>query len=715
MTTFKKVDFDPFGAAEPVSGPQDFARLYAPAIQRASARLGVSPEVLTAQFGLETGWGKHVIPGTNNLGNIKDFSGGGVAATDSMTGSRDRYRQYSDSGKFADDFSTLIEKRYPAAIGAGNDAAKFATALKAGGYAEDPNYVKKIVSAHSMVTPSQRFKRVDYDPFAEDFSDVKSAVETKQKPSFGQKFAQEVRQSMPVQAARGLLRGAKDVIDTGAELAASGFDKLAGTNEASRVRAMNEDGKREFSQGGAVGDSIDSMLSRGASSVGRIGGNVAGALPLISAAGAGVGAAGLPTLGRAITSGGFSTGGPAVTGALNVAKDLGVRTLGGGTAGMLSAGAVNPEDAKTGAFIGALLPGAVKAAGALGAGARGLLTHGLGSTTGTSSETVKAAFDAGRNADKSFLDNMRGQVPFDDVVDAAKKGLQKMRADRGSAYRSGMVDIKNDKTILDMTPITKTTSEMLKSATFKGKAINEKSYETMREIADKVDDWARAPKADFHTPEGLDALKQAIGDIRDSTQFGTPARRAADNVYNAIKDQIKAQAPTYEKVMRDYAGSSKTLSEVEKALSLGEKSSNDTAIRKLQSLMRNNAQSNYGNRLKLSDILESQGGQNLRPAIAGQAMNSFLPRGMVGAMEKIAIPGAAMFANPSALALAPLTSPRLIGEAAYGAGLLANKAGKALASTPIGALSGVNNGALGAEGLLSNSLLRNALIQAGAN
>lgn len=131
--------------------PEEFARLYGPAAARAGEALGVAPAVLLGQFGLETGWGKSVVPGTNNLGNIKDFSGSGVAATDNMTGSRDRYRQYESPEAFFDDYVSLIQRKYPAAVGAGDDAEKFGRALKFGGYAEDPAYVPKVASAAGMV------------------------------------------------------------------------------------------------------------------------------------------------------------------------------------------------------------------------------------------------------------------------------------------------------------------------------------------------------------------------------------------------------------------------------------------------------------------------------------------------------------------------------------------------------------------------------------
>jgi hypothetical protein len=53
--------------------------------------------------------------------------------------------------------------------------------------------------------------------------------------------------------------------------------------------------------------------------------------------------------------------------------------------------------------------------------------------------------------------------------------------------------------------------------------------------------------AEFHTPEGIDPLKQKIGDIRDATQYGTPERVAANGIYNAVRQTIVDQAPEYAK------------------------------------------------------------------------------------------------------------------------------------------------------------------------
>lgn len=144
----KPVPLKPVGKAP--DNVSRFAHSVRPAAERVAQQLRVPVEAVIGQWGLETGWGRSIIPGTNNLGNIKDFSGKGVAATDNMTGSRDKYRAYGSVDEFAGDFSNLIGKgRYRAVPGSQNAAAYFG-ALKAAGYAEDPGYVGKGVKAAQM-------------------------------------------------------------------------------------------------------------------------------------------------------------------------------------------------------------------------------------------------------------------------------------------------------------------------------------------------------------------------------------------------------------------------------------------------------------------------------------------------------------------------------------------------------------------------------------
>ena len=135
---------------------QEFATKYRNAAVIAGQELGVDPGLIISQWGLETGWGKSIIPGTNNLGNIKDFSGKGVKAYDKAEKSNDRYRQYDSPEAFAKDYASLIKRKYPEAVGTGGDAKKFVAGLgagKPGGYATDKNYPSKFLNTVSSFLP----------------------------------------------------------------------------------------------------------------------------------------------------------------------------------------------------------------------------------------------------------------------------------------------------------------------------------------------------------------------------------------------------------------------------------------------------------------------------------------------------------------------------------------------------------------------------------
>jgi flagellum-specific peptidoglycan hydrolase FlgJ len=124
----------------------DFVKRYGHAAQIAGKALGVDPKVLLGQWALETGWGKSVIPGTNNLGNMKSSDGTGVEARDNQTGTLDRYQAFNSPEEFARAYAAYVKRKYPGAAGAGANSSKYFAALKAGGYASDPDYVSKAVS-----------------------------------------------------------------------------------------------------------------------------------------------------------------------------------------------------------------------------------------------------------------------------------------------------------------------------------------------------------------------------------------------------------------------------------------------------------------------------------------------------------------------------------------------------------------------------------------
>ena len=115
-------------------------------------------------------------------------------------------------------------------------------------------------------------------------------------------------------------------------------------------------------------------------------------------------------------------------------------------------------------------------------------------------------------------------------------------------------------------------------------------------------------------------------------------------------------------VLGDYGTGARASKELQQAFSLNGKASDDTVLRKLTSVMRNNVNTNYGARERVKDTSLAPYAPDLVPSIAGQTLNSWTPRGLArqGIVGSVIAGGATM--NPLALASLPLQSPRLVGE-----------------------------------------------------
>jgi len=322
------------------------------------------------------------------------------------------------------------------------------------------------------------------------------------------------------------------------------------------------------------------------------------------------------------------------------------------------------QNVATGGAIGTAIPVIGRGIQAAGSGIR----RALGVSTGAGEEAIAQALRAGREGNQTFLENMQSKVPITNVLDDARVALSKMQQTLGNEYRSGMIDISKDKSILSFDNIDKAIKDAASVVTFKGQVKNQTGFDKLDEVKTAINNWKKLDPKEFRTPEALDNLKQKIGGILEETPIEQKtARKVVGDIYSSIKNEIAKQAPTYEKVMKDYREGSDLIEEIQKTLSINKKATDATALNKLQSLMRNNANTNYGYRLELAKALQQQGGQDLMPALAGQALSSFTPRGLAGQGAGIGA-GLTAFADPSALAVLPLTSPRLVGMGAYGVG-----------------------------------------------
>ena len=310
--------------------------------------------------------------------------------------------------------------------------------------------------------------------------------------------------------------------------------------------------------------------------------------------------------------------------------------------------------------------------------AEALATPALGSATGAGAESIREAAKAGMAGGtkaEAFLEQMRGNAPIENVVNTAKDAVAELYRNRADAYTSGMTGATSSKVVLDFAPIDAAITKAEKIGTFNGIKIRENAATALKEISDKIQEFKAGDPAVFRTVEGFDKLKQAISDIQQAQPYGSPARKVADELYNAVKNEIVKQAPEYAKVMSDYENASALLKDIQGTLSLNKNANVDTSVRKLQSILRNNANTNYGRRVDLAKELEATGvpgADTLFPQLAGQMLSSKTPRGIQGGILPATAGGAAIMSgmtNPATAALiaagALASSPRLVGEAAY--------------------------------------------------
>jgi hypothetical protein len=322
---------------------------------------------------------------------------------------------------------------------------------------------------------------------------------------------------------------------------------------------------------------------------------------------------------------------------------------------------------KTSSYIDPVSLG-LKASLGIGNAATKITRETLGTSTGAGSKSIQEAFDAARKggvSEKQFLEHLRGGKEMGEVLDIAIADLNVLKKQKLADYKKNAKSFKGDKTILSFDDIDKAIITAEKLVKHKGIVKNQEGATILQELKKTVDDWKKLDADDFHTPEDFDALKQKMWGVMEGIdKKSKTAQSAANAVYNATKQTIVKQSPGYAKTMKEYADASELILQIERTLSMGSKATPDTAIRKLQAIMRNNVSTNYGYRAKLAGDLEAKGGGIFMPGIAGQQLQGALPQGVARAGI---LPAATILATGGAtlpgvaLGLAA-SSPRVVGE-----------------------------------------------------
>jgi hypothetical protein len=120
-----------------------------------------------------------------------------------------------------------------------------------------------------------------------------------------------------------------------------------------------------------------------------------------------------------------------------------------------------------------------------------------------------------------------------------------MIQEQQSLYRSGMVDIKADKSVLALDDIDTALQKANDRVYFEGVARSEDAAGYLKKANKIINDWKSKDPTKFRTPEALDALKQKI---YDDVLSNIPINQKSStgiigDIYNSVKSTIQKTSP----------------------------------------------------------------------------------------------------------------------------------------------------------------------------
>lgn len=304
-----------------------------------------------------------------------------------------------------------------------------------------------------------------------------------------------------------------------------------------------------------------------------------------------------------------------------------------------------------------------------GRGTRTVAESAAGATTGVGSATVKTATEAaieGGEKASAFRAGMRGEVSGEQLLGEAKTALSNMKNSRNVDYRTQLKAVKESTQQLDIASINKKLDEMLDN--FGVTVFTDQN--TGKRFLDPSKSFGASTIADPAEQARVERIFRDVTTWKDTTAAGLDTlKRRIDNEFSvnsdvrALVQGVKSETqtvlnkvPGYEKMTKAYHQASDLIDDIKTSLSLGDKASVETGIKKLTTALKQN------NEMRVTFIkeLEKTGAANLTEKIAGSAMSSLTPRGIV---NPLLAAGGLTFAHLTQfLPALLLASPRVVGE-----------------------------------------------------
>ena len=254
-------------------------------------------------------------------------------------------------------------------------------------------------------------------------------------------------------------------------------------------------------------------------------------------------------------------------------------------------------------------------------------------------------------------------TPESKIVENTRDSLEVIKEQRRVAYQSKLENLKNASQEIPIDDIKNLADEQLtrfnvkKSPTgeldFSRSTASGASANEIKQVYEMVQDWGSKPGDT--TPAMLDVLKRRLDDVYSE---GRTSRAMVTALKKSVQEKLVNAVPEYAEMTKDYAKTTDLIKNMERALGAGDRTSADTAIRRLTMALREDKSL----RRDLLTTLDQAGQKNVAGSVAGALSRPWVTKSLESSLAAGSIGAAAYLSSPTLAALIPLASPRVVGE-----------------------------------------------------
>lgn len=285
---------------------------------------------------------------------------------------------------------------------------------------------------------------------------------------------------------------------------------------------------------------------------------------------------------------------------------------------------------------------------------KGLTPLALSFKSGKTLTSLRQAEEAGATANPEFWRHYKGEGKPEEVIDAVKVSIDKIKDERRNDYLSSSQGWKSNQTPLDMTPIVGTFLQHKQQFAPTG-TTPVYMAPAMQDIGNTINHWSKSGR----TMADFDFLKRDLDKLYNTPNFmrNPEAQAVLTSVRNETWNSIVNHDPVYADIMKKYEDATKEINAINQEVG----SNKAAATTRLKKLI---AASDKGT---IDRLLKEN--PNLPYMLAGQELSPIMPEGLRGAiMSSLAYSIPAMAVHPGAILGALGASPKIAGGLQYGLG-----------------------------------------------